>query len=123
MAEALELDPATVIDLSASLNPFAPDVTALAIEVLARHGDESLTAYPDPAAAEAELAHTIGVDPERLVLTNGGAEAIALVAHELGAGQVVEPEFSLYRRHLAEADRGPLALQPVEPPWAVGRTD
>ena len=35
-----------------------------------------------------------------MVLTNGGAEAIALVAAELGAGWVDEPDFSLYRRHL-----------------------
>ncbi len=107
MAEALGLDPTAVVDLSASLNPFAPDVTALAIEVLARHGDESLTAYPDASSAAAELAGAIGVAPERLVLTNGGAEAIALLAHQLGTGQVVEPEFSLYRRHLSDADHGP----------------
>jgi threonine-phosphate decarboxylase len=37
------------------------------------------------------------VDPDRLVLTNGGAEAIALLGAELG-GSVVEPEFSLYPR-------------------------
>ena len=34
------------------------------------------------------------------MLTNGGSEAIALVAAELGEGDVVDPEFSLYRRHL-----------------------
>ena len=34
------------------------------------------------------------------MLTNGGSEAIALVAAELGEGEVVDPEFSLYRRHL-----------------------
>jgi threonine-phosphate decarboxylase len=44
------------------------------------------------------------VDPARLVLTNGGAEAIALVAAELPAGWVDEPDFSLYRRHLAVLD-------------------
>jgi histidinol-phosphate/aromatic aminotransferase/cobyric acid decarboxylase-like protein len=39
----------------------------------------------------------MGVGVERLLLTNGGAEAIALLAAELG-GQVVEPEFGLYPR-------------------------
>jgi histidinol-phosphate/aromatic aminotransferase/cobyric acid decarboxylase-like protein len=35
-----------------------------------------------------------------VLLTNGGAEAIALVAHSFGgAVSVVEPEFSLWRRH------------------------
>ena len=33
-------------------------------------------------------------------MTNGGAEAIALVAGELGRAWVDEPDFSLYRRHL-----------------------
>jgi histidinol-phosphate/aromatic aminotransferase/cobyric acid decarboxylase-like protein len=37
------------------------------------------------------------VDPTRLLLTNGGAEAIALVASEIG-GSVHEPEFSLHPR-------------------------
>jgi len=44
------------------------------------------------------------VEPSRLLLTNGGAEAIALVAAEQGAGWVDEPDFSLYRRHLAVLD-------------------
>ena len=37
------------------------------------------------------------VDPDRLLLTNGGAEAIALVGAELG-GRVEEPDFALYPR-------------------------
>jgi histidinol-phosphate/aromatic aminotransferase/cobyric acid decarboxylase-like protein len=40
------------------------------------------------------------VDAGCVVLTNGGSEAIALVAGELGPGWVDEPDFSLYRRHL-----------------------
>jgi histidinol-phosphate/aromatic aminotransferase/cobyric acid decarboxylase-like protein len=39
----------------------------------------------------------MGVDPDRLLLSNGGAEAIALVAAELG-GWVEEPDFGLYPR-------------------------
>jgi histidinol-phosphate/aromatic aminotransferase/cobyric acid decarboxylase-like protein len=39
----------------------------------------------------------MGVEPARLLLTNGGGEAIALVAAELG-GRVDEPDFSLYPR-------------------------
>lgn len=41
-----------------------------------------------------------------MLLTNGGAEAIALVAAELGSGWVDEPDFSLYARHLAEVRHG-----------------
>jgi histidinol-phosphate/aromatic aminotransferase/cobyric acid decarboxylase-like protein len=89
LARALGID---VLDLSQSLNPVAPDVRP----VVARHLD-ALAAYPDPGAATCALATAMGVDPDRLVLTNGGSEAIALVGAELG-GTVVEPDFSLYPR-------------------------
>lgn len=99
IASALGLDPAHLMDLSASLNPFAPDVPALAAQHL-----DSLVAYPDPEAATECFASALGVDADRLVLTNGGAEAIALVAAHLGSGSIVDPEFSLYRRHLPSVD-------------------
>jgi len=92
VARALGLDPDTVLDLSQSLNPLAPDP----VPVVARHLG-ALRAYPDPADATAVLAGAVGVDPGHLLLTNGGAEAIALVAAELG-GRVVEPEFGLHPR-------------------------
>ena len=95
VAEALGLDPSSVLDLSVSLNPFAPDVRTLALGHL-----DALTRYPDPETATHALAAVISVDPSRIVLTNGGSEAIALVAAELGPGSVDEPDFSLYRRHL-----------------------
>jgi histidinol-phosphate/aromatic aminotransferase/cobyric acid decarboxylase-like protein len=87
---------ADVLDLSVSLNPVAPDVGV----VVAGHVD-AIDRYPDPATATATLAAAIGVDPDLLVLTNGGAEAIALVAAIEREGAIVDPEFSLYRRHLA----------------------
>jgi histidinol-phosphate/aromatic aminotransferase/cobyric acid decarboxylase-like protein len=99
LAAALGIAVDEVLDLSASLNPCAPDVAALA----AAHLD-GLRRYPDAAPAAAALAAAIGVDPDRVVLTNGGAEAIALVAAELGAGWVEGPEFSLYERHLPVLD-------------------
>ena len=101
LAAALGIDPDAVLDLSASLNPCAPDVAALA----ARHLG-SLRRYPDPADATASLARAIGVDADRLVLTAGGSEAIALVAHHLGTGHVEGPEFSLYERHLPPGGGG-----------------
>jgi histidinol-phosphate/aromatic aminotransferase/cobyric acid decarboxylase-like protein len=94
-----------VLDLSASLNPVAPDPA----EVLVRHLD-AIGRYPDTAAASTALAGAIGIEPSRLVLTNGGAEAIALVAAEVKRGWVDEPDFSLYRRHL-------LALDPAAGRW------
>jgi histidinol-phosphate/aromatic aminotransferase/cobyric acid decarboxylase-like protein len=92
VARALGLDPDAVLDLSQSLNPLAPDP----VPAVARHLG-AMRAYPDPADATSALARAIGVDPGRLLLTNGGAEAIALVAAELG-GRVVEPEFGLHPR-------------------------
>jgi len=105
LAAALGLAPHQVLDLSASLNPLAPDPAP----VVARHLS-ALGRYPDPAPATAALAEAMQVDPGRLLLTNGGAEAIALVATDRPAGWVDEPEFSLYRRHL---DR----LDPAAPRW------
>ncbi len=99
LSAALGLDPDTVVDLSASLNPFAPDVARLAATTLARHPD-IVSSYPDASHATTALAAAIGVDADRLVLTNGGAEAIALVAADAPVGAITDPEFSLYRRHL-----------------------
>jgi threonine-phosphate decarboxylase len=113
-----------VLDLSASLNPFAPDVAAEVARAasLVHH-------YPDPSAAANALADAIGVDPDRLVLTNGGSEAIALVAGLLGAGWVERPEFALYERHLARVspDAGRWRSNPsnpmgrLAPPGSVAR--
>lgn len=105
VAAALGLDPATVLDLSVSLNPFAPDVVRLA-----GHDLDALSRYPEPTSATAMLAEVLGAEPERVVLTNGGSEAIALVAAECPVGRVDDPEFSLYRRHL---DR----ISPSGPRW------
>jgi histidinol-phosphate/aromatic aminotransferase/cobyric acid decarboxylase-like protein len=98
VAAALGCDPGEILDLSASLNPDAPDVVALAAGRL-----DSLRRYPDPSAATTAMAAALGTEPDRVLLTNGGAEAIALVAGDLGRAAVARPaEFSLYARHLAE---------------------
>jgi histidinol-phosphate/aromatic aminotransferase/cobyric acid decarboxylase-like protein len=99
VAAALGLD--DVLDLSQTLNPVAPDPAP----VVARHLD-ALGRYPDAQPATETLAAAMGVDPGRLLLTNGGAEAIALVLADLGVADVVDPEFSLYRRHLHEVRAG-----------------
>lgn len=93
VARALGLDPNDIVDLSMSLNPFAPDVRPL----FARHAD-AVGRYPDASDATAALAEAMGVDRDQLVLTNGGSEAIALVAAVLGGGVIAEPDFSLHPR-------------------------
>jgi histidinol-phosphate/aromatic aminotransferase/cobyric acid decarboxylase-like protein len=114
VARALGLRPDEVLDLSQSLNPLAPDPTP----VVARHLG-ALGAYPDAAAATDALARAMGVERERLLLTNGGAEAIALLAAEVG-GRVVEPEFSLHPRGAA----GPLwRSNPHSPSGRLARDD
>jgi len=105
VADALGVDVADVLDLSASMNPIAPDPRP----VIVRHLD-GVGRYPDATQATATLAAAMGVDVERLLLTNGGAEAIALVAAETGPGWADTCDFSLYRRHLP-------ALDPAGPRW------
>jgi len=113
VARALGLDPDSVLDLSMSLNPLAPDPAP----VLARHL-AAARAYPDPDDATEALARAIGVESERLLLTNGGAEAIALVAAEIG-GRVDEPEFGLHPRR-----GGPLwRSNPHSPSGLLARPD
>jgi len=99
LAAALGVEPGAVLDLSMSMNPYAPDIETIAAAHLAE-----LRRYPDPAAATDALAGALGVAPERLVLTNGGAEAIALVAAAWPVGHVEGPEFSLYEQHLERND-------------------
>lgn len=93
IARGLGLDPEHIIDLSLSLNPFAPSVA----EIARRHVD-ALRHYPNVDDAVGVLSDAIGVDRERVLLTNGGSEGITLVARALGGSVVSEPEFSLHPR-------------------------
>jgi histidinol-phosphate/aromatic aminotransferase/cobyric acid decarboxylase-like protein len=93
VARALGVDPSELLDLSQNLNPFAPSVA----NVVRRHLD-ALSRYPDPRDATALLADAMGVDPARLLLTNGGSEAIAVVTLEVGGTVCEEPEFALHPR-------------------------
>lgn len=107
------------LDLSASLNPVAPDPTP----IFARHLDV-VSDYPDDARATAALADVLDIEPERLVVTNGGAEAIALVANEVRSGWVAGPEFSLYERHLTiDPNAGRWCSDPNNPTGALADAD
>tara|TARA_Y100001001_G_scaffold138972_2_gene141493 strand:+ start:1332 stop:2531 length:1200 start_codon:yes stop_codon:yes gene_type:complete len=87
------------MDVSASLNPLGPpawlsDWLASAMSEV-RH-------YPDPEHRDAlaALAASLGIAPPSLVLTNGGAEAIHLVAraYRRARALIVEPTFGEYAR-------------------------
>ena len=103
IAHALDLDPSSMLDLSVNVNPVAPDIRP----ILTAHIDAVRT-YPDPRAATIAVAERLGVDADRVLMTNGGSEAIALVASHLGAVSVVEPEFALWRRHVPIEPGAPL---------------
>ncbi len=105
VAAALRLREGDVLDLATSLNPVAPDV-----RFAVAAGLDSIRRYPDATVATAALAQVVGMGPENVLLTNGGAEAIALLGAELARGSVEDPEFSLYRRHLVE-------VSPNAPRW------
>ena len=95
VAAWLGVSPDAILDLSASLNPVAPDPVPVVSRRLA-----AIRRYPAAvtvATATQALAEAIGTDTGRLLLTNGGAEAIALAGTELG-GSVAEPDFALYPR-------------------------
>lgn len=106
VAGALGIAPDDLLDLALTLNPVAPDPAP----VVARHAG-AVRRYPDERRAVDAVAAAMAIDRHRLVLTNGGAEAIALVAADRPTGWVEDPEFSLYRRHLRE-------VRPGAPRWA-----
>lgn len=108
VARALGVAVHEVLDLSHSLNPLMTSSAS----IVARHA-AAVGRYPDPSAAHAALAATMGVAPDELALTNGGAEAIALVAAECG-GRVEEPSFSLH-------PRGGTALWRANPSTPMGQ--
>ncbi len=105
VARALGMDRSSLIDLSMSMNPVAPPVGRVLAERL-----DTIADYPDATDATRALAEVLEVDRSLLVLTNGGSEAIALVASTMAAGHIVKPEFSLYERHLD-------TLDPSAPRW------
>ncbi|MDI5936041.1 aminotransferase class I/II-fold pyridoxal phosphate-dependent enzyme [Halomonas kalidii] len=88
-----------LLDFSANINPLGPPAW-LAERLLAAL--DGLARYPDPDYREAReaIAAAEGVTPAQVLPTNGGAEAIFLVAaaHAGGRAAVVEPTFSEYAR-------------------------
>ena len=91
-----------LLDFSQNVNPLG--APARALEAARRALEEEAGRYPDlgyPRLREA-LARYLGVPSERLVPTNGGAEALFLAARTAAAGAagggalILEPTFSEY---------------------------
>jgi histidinol-phosphate/aromatic aminotransferase/cobyric acid decarboxylase-like protein len=96
--EALRIDPADVLDVSSSVNPYGP-----APDVLRAVRAAAVERYPDPdcTLARRAVAASAGTDPGRVVLGNGATELLWTLARVLLArGETVlccEPSFSELR--------------------------
>ncbi|KHF40754.1 threonine-phosphate decarboxylase CobD [Halalkalibacter okhensis] len=88
-----------LLDFSANLNPLGPPTWLNS--ALADHYD-TITRYPEPTYSRttASLAKSEGVEENQILLTNGGAEAIFLVAKyfENKKAIIVQPTFIEYER-------------------------
>ena len=98
VSRSLDVPVGELLDFSQNINPLgAPRV---ALEAARRALYEESGRYPDMEYTELReaLAEYLGVSPENVVPTNGGAEALFLAAGAVGAGGalVLEPTFSEY---------------------------
>ncbi|GAB7387049.1 pyridoxal phosphate-dependent class II aminotransferase [Bacillaceae bacterium] len=96
-AAAFGVEPESLLDFSANINPLGPPQGVL--ERL-REAWSALTDYPDPAhrVFRRGLAEKLGVAPEAIVVGNGAAECMALAILALAPKRVglVYPCFSEY---------------------------
>jgi L-threonine-O-3-phosphate decarboxylase len=100
-AQALGKSLDAFLDFSQNINPLGPPAAALAAAEKALH--EEAGRYPDLGYAELRtaLAGYLGVSPESVLPTNGGAEALFLAARVAAEGPgskaiILEPTFSEY---------------------------
>ncbi|WP_332690530.1 threonine-phosphate decarboxylase CobD [Halalkalibacter lacteus] len=88
-----------ILDFSANLNPLGPPSW---LKEALRDSYDTITRYPEPAysSSSVSLANHEGIEEDRLLLTNGGAEAIFLVAKyfENKKALIVHPTFLEYER-------------------------
>lgn len=91
--------PEKILDFSANINPLGPPDT------IKEHWTkffQEITQYPDPHAARLKkgIARREELEPEQILIGNGGAELISLLGRMLSGKRVliVEPAFSEYEQ-------------------------
>ena len=88
-----------LLDFSANLNPLGPPSW---LKATLHDQYETITRYPDPSYSKSilSIANHEGVEQDKVLLTNGGAEAIFLVAKyfENRKAMIVHPTFTEYER-------------------------
>jgi histidinol-phosphate aminotransferase len=67
--------PAHAIDLHLDANE-GPGPSPAVLDAIARVGADTIRRYPDASALETKLAARLGTDPSRVLVTNGGDDAI-----------------------------------------------
>lgn len=100
-AQMLGTEQGDFLDFSANINPLGPPEGAILAAEKALRGEAAT--YPDPRYPElrAALAAYLGVPPETVLPTNGGAEALFLAARLAAEGGgrravILDPTFSEY---------------------------
>jgi hypothetical protein len=95
------VDPASLLDFSANVNPAGPPAPLLRALEAGVRDVAALGRYPDPDAASLRyaLARTFDIEPEAIIVANGAAALIstALAALRPGRCVVPTPAFSEYR--------------------------
>ncbi|HSL01393.1 MAG TPA: threonine-phosphate decarboxylase CobD [Rubrobacteraceae bacterium] len=99
VSRALDITTDDLLDFSQNVNPLGAPPQAL--EAARRAIDEASDRYPDLGyrPLRTALGEYLGVTPEKVLPTNGGAEALFLAARAAAAGGealVLEPTFSEY---------------------------
>lgn len=114
-ARTYGLDPEEILDFSANLNPLGPPPGVL--EILRDHL-KAVRHYPEPRGGwlRMALASTLGLSPAAVVLGNGAAEIIYLLARILAprTALIPAPTFSEYERAVA-ATGGQVEYFPLDP--------
>ncbi|MFG0305652.1 MAG: pyridoxal phosphate-dependent aminotransferase [Phycisphaerales bacterium JB040] len=117
---AAQADPAIDLWLDANEGPRLPDGV---LRGLGLDDAEAVRQYPNPAGVEELLAARFGIAPERVILTNGGDDAIDRVCRatcEPGRTLIThEPGFEMIRRSGELAGAGVVGLEWFEGDFPV----